>query len=93
MPPMRQLVQLTEAREQAKQKRIEVWQTDIFEDESIEESWVPENEEKNHKNLDWKDDSEIEMTDDDDVLHADTFFKLLKAAQNQKSFDSLKILF
>lgn len=38
MPPKRQLVQLTEAREQAKQKRVEVWQTDIFEDKSIEKS-------------------------------------------------------
>lgn len=35
------------------------------------------------------------MTDDDDndVLHANAFFKLLKAAQNPESFDSLKILF
>lgn len=100
MPPKRQFTHLKEAKKLAKLRKIEarsetlVGDTSfLFEDESTEGSWIPENNTSGHKDYDWEEDDEseddVEITDDDeDVLDLDAFTKLLRAAQDSSKFES-----
>lgn len=106
MPPKRRLAHLKENSKSIAKRRLhsrlacsqdENFLT--FEDKSTEGSWVPEKEKLMHKDMmNEEDDSDseedVEITDDDgDMLDTDAFSKLLRAAQDSKNFDSLKIPF
>lgn len=70
----------------------------LFEDESIESSWISENHLLYYKDFDWEKDSNfednLEITDNiKDVLDINIFIKLLRVVQNSINFENYKILF
>lgn len=96
MPPKRQRAHIKELAQKKKREAEKDAVSVVFEDESTEGSWVPENDTLEYRDFDWERDSasedDVEMTDDDEkILDVNAFDILMKAAQDSSNFENHKL--
>ena len=96
MPPKGQLAHIKELAQWKKKEAKSGVETIMFEDESTEKSWIPENDTSQQRNQDWEKESDseddVEMTDDDnEMLNVNAFDILLNAARDSSNFKKHKL--